>query len=72
MADRPREKEILEVMRATGCDRDTARRALIDSLREVRAAYALLVDALRKGEIQARGTNTETGKVENIPTSAWR
>lgn len=68
----PSSKEISEVMRMTGCDRRTARRALLDSMCQVRGAYVLLLDALRKGEIQAIGTNTKTGKVENIPTSAWR
>jgi len=70
-ADRPRQKEILEVMRATGCDRRTARRALVASLREVRIAYAMLIDALCRGEIRAVGINTETGKQENIPLDYW-
>jgi hypothetical protein len=68
---KPREEDILEVMRATGCTRRKARRALIEASREVWSAYVLLVDALRKGEISARGTNTETGKQENIPASYW-
>ena len=65
------EKDILEVMRDTGCDRRKAKRALIDAWRQVREAEALLLDALRKGEISAIGTNTETGRQENIPASYW-
>ena len=69
--DRPREKEIIEVMRATGCTRLAARRSLIKAFREVREAEAMLIDALRKGQIKARGTNIKTGKQENIPASYW-
>lgn len=68
----PTQEEIREVMDATGCNKRTARRLIIEAMHEVRAAEKLLIDALRKGEIEAIGTNTKTGKVENIPTSAWR
>ena len=64
-------REIMEVMRTTGCSRRKARRALIDAWREVLAAEALLLDALRKGEISARGVNTKTGKQEDIPRDYW-
>jgi N-acetylmuramic acid 6-phosphate (MurNAc-6-P) etherase len=68
----PTQKEIREVMDATGCDRKTARRKIIEAMREVRAAEKLLIDALRRGEIEAIGTNTETGRQENIPPEYWR
>lgn len=63
--------EILQVMRATGCSRRKARRALIDAFREVREAEVSLIDALRKGQVSARGFNTQTGKQEDIPRDYW-